>query len=214
VKASGRSAELGSGPRDVVDALRTAERDPEAAAEVVGRMVRSPEHLERMLGVEDRAGITVLDAQSDLTVQRVIWPAGLRIAPHDHRMWAAIGVYRGSEYHWLFAPREPGLAETNIRRVDEGTVLALEPDAIHAVANLVARPCVALHVYGGNLDATARSTWERDGTKRRFDLGARRAMVRSFEVEENRLGRPVTIGETRALVARMSNEQPPPNQAI
>ena len=43
------------------------------------------------------AGITVLHQADDLTVLHVVWAPKMAIYPHDHRMWAAIGIYAGAE---------------------------------------------------------------------------------------------------------------------
>ena len=39
----------------------------------------------------------MLYSAPDLTVINVVWPPLFSLYPHDHRMWAAICIYRGRE---------------------------------------------------------------------------------------------------------------------
>jgi predicted metal-dependent enzyme (double-stranded beta helix superfamily) len=188
------------GARAIVEQLRSVRDDPAAVAEVLGELVRDPRELELALGVEDRCGITVLEASPDLTVQRVVWPAGIRVPPHDHNMWAAVGVYRGREDNRLFRRADDRVAEAGGHRVEAGHVLTLDRDAIHAVANTAAAPCVALHVYGGDLDHTPRTTWVPD--ERPFDPDGMWRAIGAFRAREDDLGRPLTPDETSAMMAR------------
>ena len=45
----------------------------------------------------EQAGITLLHQADDLTVLNVVWAPRMSIYPHDHRMWAIIGIYGGRE---------------------------------------------------------------------------------------------------------------------
>jgi predicted metal-dependent enzyme (double-stranded beta helix superfamily) len=49
------------------------------------------------LGEPRLAGIETLYRASDLTVLNVVWGARMTLMPHDHRMWAVIGIYTGRE---------------------------------------------------------------------------------------------------------------------
>ena len=189
-----------NGADEIVAAVKAGAGEVEAVAEAVARLVRDPEHLERALGPVDRCGITVLTASPQLTVQRVVWPAGVRIPPHDHRMWAVVGVYRGREDNALFRRADHMLHQTGGRQVDTGEVLVLDADAIHAVANSSTAPCVALHVYGGDLEGTPRSTWTPD--EQPFDPDAMWRAIARFRTREDELGRPLTPEETADLLPR------------
>ena len=39
--------------------------------------------------------VSVLYGSAELTVVHAVWAPGMDLYPHDHRMWAAIGVYAG-----------------------------------------------------------------------------------------------------------------------
>jgi predicted metal-dependent enzyme (double-stranded beta helix superfamily) len=185
------------GADEVVAAVQAAAGDVEEAAATVARLVRAPSRLEAALGVEDRCGVTVLTRSPRLTVQRVVWPAGIRIPPHDHRMWAVVGVYRGREDNALFRRDGATLEGCGDRQIEEGGVLVLHADAIHAVANGMSTPCVALHVYGGDLDGTPRSTWAPD--EQPFDPDRMWHNIARLRRREDELGRALTPEETAAL---------------
>lgn len=185
----------------MVASLREACRHPKEVAEVVRGLVRRAEVIEAALGAEDRCGVTTLEAASDLTVHRIVWPAGIRIPPHDHHMWAVVGVYRGTEHNQLYVDDPTGLVATGSRLLEEGDVLVLGEHAIHAMTNPGSRPCVALHVYGGDLQAMHRTNWDFAGRVRsphNFDDGMR--VVERLRAKEDELGRPLTGSETLALI--------------
>ena len=49
------------------------------------------------LGEPRRAGVVKLHHAPDLTILNVIWAPTMTMMPHDHRMWAVIGLYTGRE---------------------------------------------------------------------------------------------------------------------
>jgi len=104
-----------------------------------------------------------LFSSEDLTVQRILWPAGTWTAPHDHRMWAVIGVYSGEELNRLYQRTSDGLQELRTCAVAQREVLALEADAIHMVENPHRQLTAGLHVYGGDMIGGERSSWRPDG---------------------------------------------------
>jgi predicted metal-dependent enzyme (double-stranded beta helix superfamily) len=151
-----------------------------AVRDVLGELVSDSSGLERALGPVDRGGITALHVAADLTVLHVAWTPGMALYPHDHRMWAVIGMYGGQEDNAFFRRAEgAGLEAAGGRALPAGEVLVLGDDAIHAVANSREEYAVALHVYGGNFFEVERSEWDAETfeerprdlerTKRLFD---------------------------------------------
>jgi predicted metal-dependent enzyme (double-stranded beta helix superfamily) len=140
-----------------------AEDEPRRATrEVLERALDRPgEVADALLPAE--GGITLLHQAPDLTVINVVWAPGMRIFPHDHQMWAAIGIYTGREDNEFFrraAPGAPALVESGGKVITEGDVLVLGGDAIHAVTNPLGRLTGAIHVYGGDFVNEPRSQWE------------------------------------------------------
>jgi len=107
-------------------------------------------------------GLELLHHAPDLTVIHIVWAPKMRLYPHDHRMWAAIGIYAGEEDNAFFRrdPAAPGrLVDSGGKRIGAGDVVVLGDDTIHAVENPVARLTGAIHVYGGDFVNQPRSQW-------------------------------------------------------
>ena len=80
------------------------ESTPEVAVrELVERAAAQPGEMERVLGAPTWGGFTALHRSPDLTVLNVVWAPGLAFYPHDHRMWAVIGLYGGREDNTFIA---------------------------------------------------------------------------------------------------------------
>ena len=111
-------------------------------------------------------------------MERIIWPAGLRSSPHEHRMWAVVGVYAGEELNRLYRRAPDGLAEASAQSVSEQEVFVLDSNAIHSVENPAREWTAGLHVYGGDIVNIERSAWGPDGREVPFSKNrdAHRAM--------------------------------------
>ncbi len=151
------------GVEDVVDRCRAAlgEHTPALAVrDVLDELVADPSALERGLGPVQEGGIVPLHHAPDLTVLRVAWTPGMALYPHEHRMWAVIGMYGGQEDNAFYRRAERGLQPAGGKEVVTGDVLVLGDDVIHSVANSRGEFAVALHVYGGDFFAAERSEWD------------------------------------------------------
>jgi predicted metal-dependent enzyme (double-stranded beta helix superfamily) len=150
------------------------DREHGAVKEVVERAV-GDRHLLEELPLE--ADVKILHSAEDLTILHVVMaerPVGAgRPIPHNHLMWALIGVTHGSEENEFFRRSgqtiEPWVRGRVIR---EGEVLMMGDDTIHSVKNPSSkRLSSALHVYGGNLIAAQKNMWpEPKGDEEPFDL--------------------------------------------
>ena len=143
--------------------------------EAVARAVAEPASVLKALGEPKAAGITSLYRSPDLTILNVVWGPLMTIVPHEHRMWAVIGVYGGREDN-LFWRRLGG--EEGRTRIEAAGAKALctrdaEPlgrDIVHSVTNPLERLSGAIHVYGGDFFAVPRSEWDAETlTERPFD---------------------------------------------
>ena len=73
-------------------------------------------HLEQHLGTADRSTYEALYRGNDLLVLHgVVPPTPKPVDPHDHRMWAVIGVYHGQEDNQLFARTDDATLEPTER---------------------------------------------------------------------------------------------------
>jgi predicted metal-dependent enzyme (double-stranded beta helix superfamily) len=166
---------------DIVDRCRTAIAEhtpPLAIRDVVEELVRAPAALAAAIGPVTEGGIRRLHRSPELTVLHIAWTPGMQLNPHDHGMFAVVGMYGGQEDNHYYRRAPQGLEATGGRSLVAGDVLVLGADAIHAVANPKREYAVALHVYGGDFFDAQRSEWDdetsaerpRDieGTMRRF----------------------------------------------
>jgi len=76
--------------------------------EVVARAVADPGAVLQGLGEPKAGGIVPIHRSDDLTVINVLWPSNMVIMPHNHNLWAVIGVYVGREDNilWRRLPAE------------------------------------------------------------------------------------------------------------
>jgi predicted metal-dependent enzyme (double-stranded beta helix superfamily) len=151
-----------------------SEPDPRSATrEIVTKTMAAPNAVADALAPAT-GGITLLYHTPDLTVINVAWAPKMRIMPHDHRMWAIIGIYTGVEDNQFYRRAADGeLVESNRRRLDTGEVCVLGGETIHAVANPTERLTGAIHVYGGDFVHQPRSQWgPGDLVERPYDMEA------------------------------------------
>lgn len=144
----------------------SAEQPLTAVRDVLDRILDQSAAVARALG-RDEGGIEPLHVSPELTVLNVVWAPGMRLFPHDHRMWAAIGIYGGTEDNEFFRRSEHGLTPSGGKSVREGEVVLLGDDAIHSVANPLSRYTGAIHVYGGDFFHQPRSEWDPESLEER-----------------------------------------------
>ena len=136
-----------------------AEDEPRLAIkEVVERAVRQR-------GIEDalpaeRAEVGRLHVSPELTVLKVVWAPGMDLYPHDHRMWATIGIYGGQEDNTFFRRTPDGVVRSGGKELKEHDVALLGDATIHAVANPRRTFTGAIHVYGGDFFQQPRSEFD------------------------------------------------------
>lgn len=131
-----------------------------AVKEVLARALADPGAIDETLGVAKTGGIFPLHRTDDLTVLQILWPPGVSLFPHDHRMWAANGIYGGSEDNTFYRRVGGGIVRSGGKELAAGDVVLLGSDVIHSVVNPRRTYTAAIHVYGGDFFATPRSEWD------------------------------------------------------
>ena len=167
---------------EITDRCRAGLADatpPLAVRDAVLALVANPTDLALALGPVERGGITTVHNSPELTIMHVVWTPGMRINPHNHRMWAVIGVYGGQEDNAYFRRGAKGLAPSGGTVLGAGEVLVLGEDAIHSVANSRREFALGVHVYGGDFVSADRSEWDPDTHEERpIDIdGTRQAFA-------------------------------------
>lgn len=146
-----------------------------AVKDVLERAVANQHAIAAALPPE-RGELVPLHVSDRLTVLKVVWAPGMVLGPHDHRMWAAIGVYSGGEDNRFFRRAGATLVDSGARELRPGDVCILGADAVHSVTNPTADCAGAIHVYGGDFFATPRSEWRGEPpTEAPFDVSRLRA---------------------------------------
>ena len=130
-----------------------------AVREVLARGVSDPRAMLRAVGEPARAGLDVFHRSKTLTIFAATWSPQMNLMPHNHLMWALIGIYTGREDNILWRRGEGRLRAHGAQCLFEGDVAALPADAIHSVTNPLERFTGGLHIYGGDFFATTRSQW-------------------------------------------------------
>jgi predicted metal-dependent enzyme (double-stranded beta helix superfamily) len=153
------------------------ETDPQRAVEAaLARAVSEPRALLAELGEPREAGIQALHQSAHLTILNVVWAPLMVLLPHEHAMWASIGVYTGREDNITWARRGSRIEASGAASLSERQIFGLPVDAVHSVTNPIERLTGAIHIYGGDFFGTPRSEWDPETLcERPFDLEAARA---------------------------------------
>ena len=163
-----------------------------AVREIVAQAVSDPAGVLNALGEPKRAEMQTLYRADDLTILNVIWAPWMTLLPHNHLMWAIIGIYTGREDNifWRRLPGSPNKVEAaGARALCEKDAQPLGQDIIHSVTNPISRLTGAIHVYGGDFFGVPRSEWDSESLLEQPLNGEK--MARRFE-EANELFRATT----------------------
>ena len=135
-----------------------------ALREIVAREVADPASVIAGLGTPEEGGIHCLHQAQDITILNVIWAPYMTIMPHNHNMWAVIGVYSGREdnifWRRLADDAHGKIEAAGAKSLAPGTATPLGPDIIHSVTNPTGKLTGAIHIYGGDFITSPRSEWE------------------------------------------------------
>jgi predicted metal-dependent enzyme (double-stranded beta helix superfamily) len=133
--------------------------------EIVERAASEPGSVIKGLGEPRLGHIDTLYHGDDLTILNVVWAPLMTVVPHEHRMWAVIGVYTGAEDNmfWRRVGEQGGRSRVEAagaRSLRVGDAEPLGRDIVHSVTNPIPRLSGAIHVYGGDFFAVQRSEWD------------------------------------------------------
>lgn len=155
-----------------VEEIRTAmaENDAQGAVNaILERAVADPAAIIKELGAPGKGRSEQLFGDDGLTITNVVWGSQMWVPPHDHTMWAVIGVYQGQENNTFWREDESGLTRHGAVELRAGDVRKLGASAIHSVKNPSSvQLCGAIHVYGGDFfDAIPRRhCWDSESFER------------------------------------------------
>jgi predicted metal-dependent enzyme (double-stranded beta helix superfamily) len=147
----------------------------EDICEVVRRAVSDPPRLLKVLGEPKQAGIGELYRTDELSILNVAWSPHMMIMPHNHRMWAVIGVYGGRKDNIFW------------RRIASADGAQIEASGARSLCAKEAQPLghdiipVAIHFYGGDFFAVYRSEWDPETLREQPSDGERAPDIRGSQ---------------------------------
>jgi predicted metal-dependent enzyme (double-stranded beta helix superfamily) len=151
-----------------------------SVAETVRRALADPSAVLAQLGEPTEPGIVPLFQSDKLTILKLAWTPSMTIPPHNHEMWAVIGILGGREDNifWRRVKDDPKgrIEAAGAKALSTGDVCEMGPNIIHSVTNPIPKLTAALHVYGGDFFEAERSEWEPERlTEHRLDIETVRA---------------------------------------
>ena len=182
--------------RFVEDCKSALSQGQKAIRELVLEAVADPSAIVAELGEPNKPGVYPLYSGDDLTVINFIWAPCMTLMPHNHHMFAVIGIYQGREDN-LFWRRigngaedgaNPGIEAAGADSLGPGQVATLGRDIIHSVANPIAKLTSAIHVYGGDFfnPPEPRSQWGHESlVKHPWNIDDVRAVFSQAEMRYN-----------------------------
>jgi 3-mercaptopropionate dioxygenase len=99
------------------------------------------------------------DPLERFSVASFVWMPGHRTPIHDHTVWGLVGVMRGAEMCEEFSS---SMIKINSHESKPGDVDRVSPSIgdIHVVSNAGKETAVSIHVYGANIGAVRRHTFD------------------------------------------------------
>ncbi|MBV8149512.1 MAG: hypothetical protein JO092_10505 [Candidatus Eremiobacteraeota bacterium] len=174
----------------VTDCRAALKQDRSSASirEVVARAISEPSAVIKALGEPTRAQIQRVYHSPELTILNVTWAPKMTLFPHNHDMWAVIGIYSGREDNifWRRLPSDSHRVEAaGAKSISDKDSVQLGRDIIHSVTNPLGRLTSAIHVYGGDFFNANRSEWDPESLLERPCDPER--IVQIFEEENYRM---------------------------
>jgi predicted metal-dependent enzyme (double-stranded beta helix superfamily) len=160
----------------IEDCKAAVRRDPthKSVDDIARRAMSDPQAVMSAVGEPERGGLHAIYASPELTILNVVWKPEMVLMPHDHAMWAVIGIYTGREDNifWRRLKDDPQgrIEAAGAKALAAGDVAPLGPDVIHSVTNPIPKLTGAIHIYGGDFFEAERLEWEAEGLpERRWD---------------------------------------------
>lgn len=102
----------------------------------------------------------ILYEDSVIAVLHYRMPTGVVVPPHDHQLYAIIGVYEGVEENHFYQAMNNQLICQAVKPIGKGEVILMRPESIHSVQTANNQHSAAIHVYLGELTKVKRSRFD------------------------------------------------------
>jgi predicted metal-dependent enzyme (double-stranded beta helix superfamily) len=151
---------------------RTAQSE---VRDILAKAVSAPSQVLNELGEPETGGVSKIYDSEELTIINVVWGPHMTIMPHNHEMWANIGIYTGREDNIFWrrvADAEDGYIEAaGAESLGLKDATTLGRDIIHSVTNPLSKLTGAIHIYGGDFFRVDRSDWDPEShTEQAYDM--------------------------------------------
>ncbi|WP_169545055.1 hypothetical protein [Sneathiella aquimaris] len=151
----------------IEDCKSAAEEGQVAVRAVVEQAVSDPAAIMRELGTPEKAGIEPIYHSDSLTIINLVWPPYMSVPPHNHKMYAIIGLYAGREDNAFWRKKDREIEIVSGKSIGVGEAVTLGRDIIHSVLNPINKKTAAIHVYGGDFMSpfNDRTQWDSETLK-------------------------------------------------
>jgi predicted metal-dependent enzyme (double-stranded beta helix superfamily)/rhodanese-related sulfurtransferase len=179
----------------------------EAASGVLRELIAKDDWLPEIFAWPDperyRQYLLYCDPLERFSVVSFVWGPGQSTPIHDHRVWGLIGVLRGAERSERFTRGPDGRlvadGKAELLRAGQVDVVGPQNGDIHRVSNAFDDDVsISIHVYGGNIGAVGRATYDDAGHERVFISGySNDVLPNIWDRSGNRSKLTVSPGEIR-----------------
>ena len=135
-----------------------------AIRELVSAAVSDSAGIIAGLGEPEHAGVSTLYCSPELTIINFTWAPYMTLMPHNHQMFAVIGIYSGREDNVFWKRTESSIKAAGAESLGTGDVATLGRNIIHSVQNPIGKMTTAIHVYGGDFfePEEPKSEWDHE----------------------------------------------------
>jgi predicted metal-dependent enzyme (double-stranded beta helix superfamily) len=148
----------------IQDCIKAVADGQEAVREVVAGAISDGDRVMSELGEPKHAGLAPIYRTHDLTIMNHVWAPFMSLMPHNHQMFAVVGIYSGREDNVFWRRKETTIEAAGAKSLGGGDVAMLGRDIIHSVLNPIGKMSCAIHVYGGDFfdPDEPRSEWDHE----------------------------------------------------
>jgi predicted metal-dependent enzyme (double-stranded beta helix superfamily) len=168
----------------IQDCIDNVAQGQGAIREIVQQVLCDCGNVINWFGEPAHAGINTLYRSRELTIINFVWAPYMSLMPHNHNMFAVIGIYAGREDNIFWRRTPDSIEAAGAKTLGPGEVATLGQDIIHSVFNPISKMTSALHVYGGDFfePEEPRREWDPETlTERPYDVEHARRLFREAE---------------------------------
>ncbi|HKX39239.1 MAG TPA: cysteine dioxygenase [Burkholderiales bacterium] len=159
------------------DEPRMLDEGEKLLAALIARDDWLPEDFARPSPESYRQYLLHCDPLERFSVVSFVWMPGQKTPIHDHTVWGLVGVMRGQEKCEEYSD---SISLSGSHLVKPGDVDRVSPRIgdVHVVSNAGSETAISIHVYGANIGAVRRHTFDpATGAPREFVSGYHNAAL-------------------------------------